>query len=126
MPDAPTDIHWAQGARHRLIELPPATVSFGGTNFPVGGGYRVEARITLLERDDVLLVPASALFRDVERWAVYVLEDGRARKRFVDVGPRNDRAAIVEKGLSDGDVVIVYPGDDIADGVRARIRALPD
>lgn len=89
----------------------------------LGDGYRVDARIVLLEREDVLLVPASALFRDVERWAVYRVEDGRARKRLVDIGPRSERAAIVEEGLGEGDLVLVYPGDEIADGVRVSERA---
>jgi HlyD family secretion protein len=88
----------------------------------LGDGYRVDARITLLERDDVLLAPASALFRDADRWAVYRVEGGRARKRFVNIGARSDRAAMVDDGLRDGDLVIVYPGDEIFDGVRVRER----
>lgn len=89
----------------------------------LGDGYRVDARITLLDRERELLVPAAALFRDAGRWAVYGVDDGRARKRFVTLGPRSERAAVVVEGLQRGDRVIVYPGDGIEDGRRVRERA---
>jgi HlyD family secretion protein len=88
----------------------------------LGDGFRVDARITLEAREDALRVPTSALFRDGDRWGVYAVEDGRARKRIVELGPRGDRQAVVEAGLASGDPVIVFPGDAIADGVRVRAR----
>ena len=66
----------------------------------LGDGYRVEARISVWEGEDVLKVPASAVFRSEEAWATFVVEGGdcgrpnggarrnqRARNRGV-VGPR--------------------------------------
>ena len=39
VPDAPTDIHRAIGpAGGGLLEIPPLTLRFAGTNWPVGGG----------------------------------------------------------------------------------------
>jgi len=88
----------------------------------LGDGYRVDARITLLERGEALEVPAAALFRDGERWAVYAVEQGRARRRIVELGPRSDRAAIVTAGVAEGDWLIVYPSDAIDEGVRVKER----
>src|SRR5581483_5045646 len=48
----------------------------------LGDAFRVDARIVVDERDDALLVPTSALFRDGDRWAVYAIEGGAARERF--------------------------------------------
>ncbi len=84
----------------------------------LGDGYRVEARIVVWEADDVLRVPASALFRQGKRWSVFVLDAGRARLRAVDVGERGTLQVQVREGLTEGELVIVHPSDRVADGVR--------
>jgi HlyD family secretion protein len=86
----------------------------------LGDGFRIEARIVLWEGTDVLKVPSSGLFRSGERWAVFVIEDGRARLRAVDVGHRNPSEAEITAGLEEGAVVVRHPSDRVADGVRVR------
>ena len=88
----------------------------------LGDGYRVETSFVLWHDDDVLQVPASALFRDSGDWSVYRIIDGRARLTRVRPGRRNGLSAEVTDGLSAGDAVIIHPGDDVADGVRVRPR----
>lgn len=88
----------------------------------LGDGYRVEAEFVLWEQDDVLQVPASALFRQGSEWAVFAVHNGRAVATAVELGARNGLAAQVISGLDDGDEVIIYPGDAVADGVRVRAR----
>src|SRR5262249_52061257 len=88
----------------------------------LGDGYRVEARIVTWRQDDVLKVPASALFRKDDRWAVFRVEGGRAHLTPVHVGRNNDAAAEVLEGLGEGDVVITHPSDKITDGVTVRQR----
>jgi HlyD family secretion protein len=88
----------------------------------IGDGYRMEASFILWEEREVLQVPAGALFRTGDRFAVYVLEKGRAKVRPVDVGKRNGLAAQVLSGLSEGETVIVHPGDTVSDGKKVRPR----
>lgn len=88
----------------------------------LGDGYRVEAEFILWEQEDVLQVPASALFRRGAEWAVFSVNGGRAVITGVELGARNGLAAQVISGLADGDEVIIYPGDAVADGVRIRAR----
>ncbi len=88
----------------------------------LGHGYRVEARIVVWQSEDVLKVPVSALFRHGEAWAVFVVEDGRARLREVAVGHRNSQAAEVLEGLEDGKHVVLYPSDRIFDGAAVTMR----
>ena len=47
----------------------------------IGDGFRVDAHIVVHQEKDAIKVPVGALFRDGEGWAVFVAEDGRARKR---------------------------------------------
>ncbi len=86
----------------------------------LGDGYRVEAVFIVWEREDALTVPASALFRRDDGWAVFAVEGGRARQREVTVGPGNGLLTEIVAGLEEGDTVIVHPGDAVSDGVRVR------
>lgn len=84
----------------------------------LGDRYRVEARIVLWEGEDVIQVPASALFRHGSAWAVFVVEGGRARLREVEVGHLATFDAEIERGLEVGETVILHPSDRVEDGVR--------
>jgi len=88
----------------------------------LGDGYRVEVRIVMWEADDVLLVPTSALVRQGEAWTVFVLEDGRIRQVPVTIGQRNSESAEIVSGLEAGRQVVLHPGDQVTDGVRAEAR----
>ena len=86
----------------------------------LGDGYQVDTRITVFTRDDIEIIPAGALFRRGDSWNVYVVEDGRAQSRTIDLMRRSGNFAAVKKGLTSGERVIVYPSDQIAAGVRVR------
>ncbi|MBX3363792.1 MAG: efflux RND transporter periplasmic adaptor subunit [Phycisphaeraceae bacterium] len=88
----------------------------------LGDAFRVEARIVVWEDDAVVKTPTSALFRIHGDWTVFVVEDGRARRRTVQIGRLTGLEAQVLDGLQPGESVIVHPGDDVRDGVRIRIR----
>jgi HlyD family secretion protein len=89
----------------------------------LGDGYRVSVRVVTWESKDALQVPTSALFRQGEAWAVYVVDGGRARRVPVEIGHRTAQAAEVVRGVSEGAVVIVHPGDTLQDGARIEPRA---
>ena len=88
----------------------------------LGDGYRVEASFILWEEDNVLQVPASALFRDGAGWALFAVQQGKAVKREVRVGQRNGLSAQILSGINEGDRVIVHPDDQVRDGVRVAAR----
>jgi HlyD family secretion protein len=84
----------------------------------LGDNYRVEARIVIAERENVLRVPAGALFQRNGTWEVFVVQGGRARLRPVTVGESNGLNTEILKGVEASEAVIVYPGDKVAEGVR--------
>lgn len=88
----------------------------------LGDGYRLEARFILWEGEDVLRVPAGALFRHGDGWAAFAIEKGTARLRPVRIGRRGSLTAEVLSGFSEGDTVVVHPGDSVREGVRVRPR----
>lgn len=86
----------------------------------LGDNYRVEGRIVTWEGSDVRQVPAGALFQRAGEWQTFVLEGGRARLKTVKVGRSNGLQTEVLAGLNEGERVIVYPGDQVRDGVRVK------
>ena len=92
---------------------------------PLGDRFRVEARVVLWGSDRVLKLPVSALTRQGEAWAAFVVEAGRARLRPVTLGHRGAFEAEVTSGLREGDEVVAYPSDLIREGVRIRGRPQP-
>ncbi len=89
---------------------------------PLGDGYRVETRTMIWSADKVLKVPQSALFRQGQGWSVFVIEGGRARKREVEIGQRNESEAQILRGLVEGEEVVLHPSNDLSDGTRVRTR----
>jgi HlyD family secretion protein len=88
----------------------------------LGDGYRVEARIVVWRSDDTLRVPASAVFRRGDGWAVYTFVDQKARFTPIKTGHRNGLEVEVIGGLSPGSRVIQHPSDQVADGVAVEVR----
>ncbi|MFN7876175.1 MAG: efflux RND transporter periplasmic adaptor subunit [Pirellula sp.] len=84
----------------------------------LGDKYRMDARIVVWEATLATKVPAGALFRKGNEWAVFIVENQRARMQTVSIGEVNNLEAEVLSGLSPGDEVINYPSDKIRDGVR--------
>ncbi|MBK9574679.1 MAG: HlyD family efflux transporter periplasmic adaptor subunit [Rhodoferax sp.] len=88
----------------------------------LGDGYRVEASFILWEGKDILQIPASALFRDGDGWATFVVQQGKAVKRVVQVGQRTGLAAQIVAGIQAGERVISHPDDRVREGVSVKAR----
>lgn len=87
----------------------------------LGDGYRVDVKLILFQ-GQVLKLPLGALFRDGNRWAVFLDEHGRARLRPVQIGERNNLEIEIRSGLSAGQRAVLYPSDRIQDGVAIVAR----
>jgi len=85
-------------------------------------GYRVWGRVFLRQTPSALVAPLGALVRDRGGWAVFRVEQGKARLRAVQVGALTDTVAEILGGLAAGDKLIVYPSDQVRDGVAVKAR----
>jgi HlyD family secretion protein len=88
----------------------------------LGDGYRVEASFIVWQGEQVLQVPASALFRQGEGWAVFAIENGQARRRGVEIGQRGGLNVEIRSGLTEGEQVVTHPDDAVREGAAVRIR----
>lgn len=107
----------ALGIEEQRVNVIAEFVSDAGR---LGDGYRVEAHIIIFEVEKALKIPVSSLFRDGEKWNVFVMEGGKARRREVGVGQRTASEAEVTSGLEEGAELIVHPSNQVEDGVRVE------
>ena len=82
-------------------------------------GMSVFAQVILEERTSVLTVPRSACVNREGEWVIYREIGGRAQRRVVEIGQRDNVSVEVLKGLQEGDWVVLNPGT-LADGARLR------
>jgi HlyD family secretion protein len=89
----------------------------------LGHGFRVEVKVVLWESKKTIRLPLTALFRVGNRWAVFVNEDGRARRRTIDTGHSNGLHIEIKSGISEDEQIILHPSDRISAGVRIAPRS---
>ncbi len=98
-----------------LVNPPPEAQSLGDR-------YRVEVKIAVWKSDDVLLIPAGALFREGSEWKTFVLKQGKAKAVTVQAGRSDGRQSQVLGGIEAGAEVLLHPPDTVKDGVAVMKR----
>jgi len=114
----------ALGIEEQRVNL---IIGFDAASLPqaarLGHGYQLDAKFILWSRADALRVPIGALFRGSDGyWRVFVIEGGRARERRVTIEHINDEFGEIVGGLSEGQIVILNPGNALAEGKRVKPR----
>ncbi len=112
----------ALGVEEQRVRIIADLTTPADTWMRLGDGYRVEADFILWQGEDVLQIPASALFRNGDGWAVFRVDGSRARLQPVEIGHNNGFAAEIISGLEVDDRVIVHPSDAVEDNVRIAPR----
>ncbi len=83
----------------------------------LGVDYRVQARIFTEEKPQALVIPRSAIFRDVSgNWQAYVVSGGKLERRNLQLGLMNDLKVEVLNGIEPGDSVLVSPAASLSEG----------
>lgn len=89
-----------------------------------GGRWRpgMLARIELPRRvlEGAMLVPLSAVVDFESEKVLYVVEDGRARRQAVELGPVIGVEVVVNRGLAPGAVVVIEGQQQVSDGQPVR------
>ncbi len=88
----------------------------------LGDGYRVDATFVLWEAEDLLRVPASAIFQESGQDQVFRAIEGRVERTAVATGRSNGLDTAILDGLAEGDWVVRHPDSQLKDGVRIQER----
>lgn len=85
----------------------------------LGVDYRVQVRIYTEEKPQALVIPRSAIFRDVAgNWQAYVTVGNRLERRNITLGLMNDLSVEVLKGIQSGEQVLISPEASLTDGAK--------
>ncbi len=84
-------------------------------------GLLVEVEIEVVNINEAVLIPPSALVRTGEDWFVFVSDDQVARKNKVIVGGTKPDAVWIKEGIESGTTVVVRGSNLLSDGVPIRI-----
>ena len=98
-----------------LTEIPEAARNLGDR-------YRVEVRVATWHADDVLVVPAGALFREGNLWKTYVFKNNTAKLTPVEAGHSDGRFTEILSGVTAGDELLLHPPDTVKDGTSVIKR----
>jgi HlyD family secretion protein len=88
----------------------------------VGDGFAADIEITVWSKPDVVQVPTSALFRHDAGWAAFVVVNGRAVLRSMQIGHRGALQTEILEGLRTDESVVIHPGASVHDGTRVASR----
>jgi len=88
----------------------------------LGHGYQVDVEIVLWHGSDVLSVPVTALFREQDKWAIFVVREKTAYKQIIRIGHKNALNVEVITGLNEGDWYVSHPNNQITDNVKVSSR----
>jgi RND family efflux transporter MFP subunit len=80
----------------------------------------VSVQIIVNQKENALVVPRAALYRDGDRRWVYVLDHGKARRRAVEIGLLGTNEAEIVQGVSAGEQVLLPGTEPFVDGMRVR------
>lgn len=88
-------------------------------------GFLARTRFQLAPRENVLMIPATALIETVGQPAVYLLRGTTVTRRTVERGEAYQGRVEVRNGIDVGDSVVVAGQNNLRDGATVRVVRAP-
>jgi membrane fusion protein, multidrug efflux system len=106
--------------------LVPVEVALRGEGVGIARpGFLARVTMALGAKENVMLIPASAVVGGSGSQNVFIVEDGKALRRSVGTGLSSRGQVEVTSGLSVGDVVVVTGNNSLRDGGNVRVVSGP-
>ncbi|MCA9563507.1 MAG: efflux RND transporter periplasmic adaptor subunit [Myxococcales bacterium] len=99
----------------------PVEVHVDNSDELLRAGMRARAVLPKRSFDDIVIIPRDAVVQALEGAEVYVVEDGIARAREVRLGPGRGRYVVVERGLGEGETLVVRGQRALVQGERVEV-----
>ncbi|MFN2363912.1 MAG: efflux RND transporter periplasmic adaptor subunit, partial [Halarsenatibacteraceae bacterium] len=100
----------------------PVEVSVANPEYRIRAGMRGSIEFVIDQVSDAVVIPGDGLF-DLEgdQAAVFVIEDGAARRQTVRTGLESGNLVEIISGLAEGDQIVLYDQDRLADGQAVEV-----
>lgn len=90
-------------------------------NDEIATGSTVKIILTSDRSENVMLVPVDAVYYSGGQSYVYVIEDGTASTRFVEIGLYDDTNAEIKSGLGEDELVVSTWSSNLYEGAKVRL-----
>lgn len=126
--DVKIDVYPNKTFKGTISSIGPMAVSTG-EYFPIEIGIKndenIKAGLTAhttigITAPDSVAVPVAAVVTNNGRNFVYVIKDGKAEKRFVTLGMKNDKEYAVLNGINEGEAVAISNVNSLFDGMAVK------
>lgn len=124
------DIYPNKEFKGKIDKLGPIAVNTG-QYFPIEisiqnpgdikAGLSAHASIDL-DTNEGIIVPAAAVVQNKGQNYVFVIKSGKASKRIVTIGLKNDKEIMIEKGLDVGEQVAITNTNNLLDNMTVNIN----
>ncbi|MGL5623874.1 MAG: efflux RND transporter periplasmic adaptor subunit, partial [Cetobacterium sp.] len=85
-------------------------------------GFKVSARIYLNDEEPGIIIPSTSLLFDDTDYFIYISnENGNIQKRTIEFKDLKGDKIIITKGLSQGEIFIINPNDNLKSGDTIEI-----
>lgn len=87
-------------------------------------GVFAEVIVTTNFINDALLVPTQAIVPSITDQTIYVVKDGKAQKKIVQIGNRTKDLVHITEGLSEGEIVLTTGLLHVKDGMPVTVELI--
>ena len=84
-------------------------------------GLPIEAAITVMSKEAAVAVPAAALVRNGDSYALFVVSGKKASRREVKPGAISSETAEIVSGVAAGEMVVTSGQDGLPDGAAVSV-----
>ncbi|MCC5896245.1 MAG: HlyD family efflux transporter periplasmic adaptor subunit [Alkalibacterium sp.] len=100
-----------------------ATITFDSDTDGLIAGFEIDADIIVDSVENALIIPIEALNYDADNQPyVYRVENNTVSQVMIETGIQSDARIEVTDGLTEGDLVVLSPGEELEDGVEVELE----
>ena len=96
----------------------PVVVQLDRTEVPLRLGYNATVDIKVLSRKGIISVPITAVLQEDGASYLYVVEEGKARRREVKTGEKSEEWVEITSGLAEGERVVIEGVGKVREGQK--------
>lgn len=86
-------------------------------------GYDLDAKLVVEEKENTLIIPESAVFKNEGKNYVFVNEKGKGMLREINTGIESNKEIEVLSGLKEGEKVIISPDEELEEGIKIKVSS---
>ncbi len=97
-------------------------LSLDNEDMRLRGGMLARVSVVTDRKEEVNMIPIDAVIQDSGDSIIYVVEQGRAKRKSIDVGIVDEELVEIRGDLSQGDLVVVRGQNFLEDDVKVEVR----